>query len=432
MAYNGSDIFKRMNANPATTATLDAAQQASDNLRTAHKTLAEKIQSIQTKIDGYWEGESADAAKYSLGPIIMASEVAASDLEISKDALSDQSTAFHGAKNSLRPMEGGEPATSFLTDTLSPWDTAQEDKANAWKANNEHNIAQYRSYSDSTSSNAGVLPLQYPTFGDGPGGVPMVDGGGTGVERRGTATPQVGGTGGAGGGTGTSGYGGPGSVGGYTPPVGGSGDSPGGGGSAQITPPSQFTPPQGTNPAGVGTGVGPIGTGAGSGSTTPAGYTSGSGTGSGGFGPGAGGLAAFGGASARDRGRGAGAGGAAAAGGFGPVGGAFGPTGGGAGAAGGSGQGLGAGARAGIGGMPATGTPAGGGIAGGAGGARGGMGGGMMGAGGGRGQGGEDKEHQRKYGLDSDDWFKPERDEDGGILRDPVTGMPVVPPVIGE
>ncbi|MGH3520019.1 MAG: hypothetical protein ACRDQ7_22055, partial [Haloechinothrix sp.] len=78
-----------------------------------------------------------------------------------------------------------------------------------------------------------------------------------------------------------------------------------------------------------------------------------------------------------------------------------------------------------------------GGVAGGAGGpaaGRGGIGGtGMMGgAGGGRGQGAEDQDHQRKYGLDSDEWFKPERDEDGGILRDPVTGYPVVPPVIGE
>lgn len=55
----------------------------------------------------------------------------------------------------------------------------------------------------------------------------------------------------------------------------------------------------------------------------------------------------------------------------------------------------------------------------------------MGGAGGGR---GEDQEHQRKYIQDSDEWFKPERDEDGGIMRDPTTGFVVLPPggVIGE
>ncbi|MGH3951722.1 MAG: hypothetical protein ACRDSE_21835, partial [Pseudonocardiaceae bacterium] len=61
-----------------------------------------------------------------------------------------------------------------------------------------------------------------------------------------------------------------------------------------------------------------------------------------------------------------------------------------------------------------------------------GMGSGMMGAGAGRGQGGEDSEHQRKYIQENDDLFKPELDENGGIWRDPLTGYPVMPPVIGE
>ncbi|MGH3519417.1 MAG: hypothetical protein ACRDQ7_18765, partial [Haloechinothrix sp.] len=60
--------------------------------------------------------------------------------------------------------------------------------------------------------------------------------------------------------------------------------------------------------------------------------------------------------------------------------------------------------------------------------------GGMMGAGGaGRGQGAEDKDHQRRYGLDTElDVDLHVKDEHGERMIDPVTGMPVVPPVIGE
>lgn len=63
-------------------------------------------------------------------------------------------------------------------------------------------------------------------------------------------------------------------------------------------------------------------------------------------------------------------------------------------------------------------------------GGRGGMGGVMGGAGAGRGKD-DDKDHKKKYGLTSDEHVAPETDEHGR-LHDPRTGMPVVPPVIGE
>ena len=55
---------------------------------------------------------------------------------------------------------------------------------------------------------------------------------------------------------------------------------------------------------------------------------------------------------------------------------------------------------------------------------------GGMGAGGGKGKGEEDKEHQRKYGLEDDSAFDLTDDEDGR-LRDPRTGLPPTPPTIG-
>ena len=55
---------------------------------------------------------------------------------------------------------------------------------------------------------------------------------------------------------------------------------------------------------------------------------------------------------------------------------------------------------------------------------------GMGASGGGRGQGEEeDKEHQRKYVLDDDEFFQ--LTDEGEKLVDPNTGLPVAPPVIG-
>lgn len=54
--------------------------------------------------------------------------------------------------------------------------------------------------------------------------------------------------------------------------------------------------------------------------------------------------------------------------------------------------------------------------------------GGMAGAG--KGKGEEDKEHQRKYGIDDDSAFSLV-DENGERTLDPRTGLPPTPPTIG-
>ncbi|MFC5121025.1 hypothetical protein ACFPN7_44430 [Amycolatopsis halotolerans] len=51
-------------------------------------------------------------------------------------------------------------------------------------------------------------------------------------------------------------------------------------------------------------------------------------------------------------------------------------------------------------------------------------------AGGGKGKGEEDKEHQRKYGIEDDSAFSLV-DENGERALDPRTGLPPTPPTIG-
>lgn len=425
--YSAQEIWARMVGNCGTTDALTMAQDAAADFRTMHDEVAEELARIQREIEQAWTGEAGEAAKKPLQTLREMSALAATNLEPSRTSFTQQSEAYLAAKGDIQPVpDGPEEAGWWGRNTW--FGTSQETLNQEYDAKLQVNYEAFNKYVTATSTNSQWIPTEYPkpdlAFGDDLGGSEA-----TRPDSRSAGTPSVGG------GTSASAFGG------------GSGGAGYGGGSVSSTP--QVNAPSGSGWSGGSSAAGAGVSGA-AGATSPAGSagaTSPSGVaGPGGTGvPGVGGFGSGGeyggyGTGSRDRrgvGGSAGAvGGFAAAGGFGP-GGGFGPTGGGAGAGSagsggsGSGSGLGAGGRAGVGAM---GSSAGGGFGGaaGPGAGRGAMGGGMMGAGGAGGRGDDDKEHQRRYIQDSDEWFRPERDEDGGILRDPLTGMPVVPPVIGE
>lgn len=280
MAYNGSDIYARMHAKPRNTATLDAASGSAKELKDAPDELAEAIKRIQMKIDSYWEGELADAAKYSLGPVIQASDDAAGNLQVVNQAFSDQSASFHTTQNSLEKIEGGEPDVSWYEKGIW-WDSDSEVAQNEWNEKNRRNIEQYKSYDTTSRATMGPVPAAYPSLNESFGGVPIATGGTAGVDGRISGTPSVGGIGG--GSTSAAGYSGPGGV-SATPSVnapaasyggsaGGSGAGPGGqytnpagyGGGYGGTAPSGYGPtPGGVGPGGVGGGYGAAGFGPGS------------------------------------------------------------------------------------------------------------------------------------------------------------------------
>lgn len=426
MAANGHLLFHQMNAPDRFPDSLSDGSQSAYKLKTMHYDIAAELASIRASVSEHWQGDAADAAKGKLDRFLKSSAETAEKLDPAVVSMERQSDAFFHAKSSMQemPPQPEEGSNGFVQLITFGYADSPEEKQAQWDAKNRANIEAYEAYSRDTTGNETQFKTDYRGVEDAkssdPGGERVSSGGSVG--GRSAGTPSVGG----GSGSWSGGSGGYGGAGGATstsavPHVNAPAASAGAGyGGAGATSPSGYVPPSG----------------AGTGSTAPSGYGPG-GYGPGGFGPGSGYDGQFGPGGRYGKGGAgsAGASGGGVVGGFGPVGGGFGP--GGAGAAGGAGSGsgsaggLGAGGRSGVGMSPMGGSPAGGAAAAGAAG-RGGMGAGMMGAGAGRGQGGEDSEHQRKYGLDSDEWFKPERDEDGGVLRDPLTGMPVVPPVIGE
>ncbi|WP_027943066.1 hypothetical protein [Amycolatopsis taiwanensis] len=376
---------------------------------------AQQITSLAASMEEGWSGDASQAAQGSAARLSIAHDKAAMHMVEASQLIDAQSQAFYDTKNRVVPVPEVPKAPSFVDTviTMGSANTTYQTKVEESLAAGRQNVQAMDGWTTTSNDNGARMPSSYGNLDPGalnvsmtsPSSAPSVGGGGA-------ATIPGGGGGATGHGPGGGGYA-PGG-GGYSPPAGTGtpqfGLPPNQNTSAQgyVPPPVTRTPsfpgpisgPNGGPPRGGLDGWPPVsGT---LGPDTTDGYRSGTGSPRGGPGGGPGGGSAGRGA---DR----------------LYGGAPGE------------KGIGAGNRVGA-GAPGSPNGPGGGSAGRAGSAPAGAAGrpgasGMGGAHGGKGNGEEDAEHQRKYILDDDEAFQ--LTAEGERLVDPVTGLPVTPPVIG-
>ncbi|MFF0146986.1 hypothetical protein ATK36_5405 [Amycolatopsis sulphurea] len=370
-----------------------------------HDEASSDVQKLSTALESTWTGGGADAAQARIRPLADASSAAAQTYTGNAQNLTDLAHGFDEMKAALQPMPNTPPHKDFF-DTATPWDTDTEDQINTYNKQAQDNLDRYNSYAKQAQTSGQGLKTDYGqlTNFDGEVSITPQDPASShsqhtstgGPNRHSSARSEFTGASGAAhtppaGGSVPNGYAPPLA---YTPPGEnhGSGNQSGGGGTqtAGYVPPSLPDTRLGSMPPLWLPGSSP-GTGVGGSSWSGSGFVPGG----------------FGGAGGSSPGPGAGAGGS-------------------------TGRGPGGGARSGVGpGEEGTARGSGGSAAGrGATGARGGTGMGGMGAASGKGKGEDDKEHQRKYGVDDDSAFSL-TDDDGGRLLDPRTGLPPTPPTIG-
>lgn len=449
---NGHQIYQIVHPTGHFTGAVAQSGDGSRHLAQSHREAADRLTRLRMSMEQSWKGKDAEAAFNELQTYERVSAEAGSrNLEVASSSMNAESDTHSTVRNQLTPMPPQPEEASFWG--FLPGVDSQEDKNAEWSEQNRRNIEVYNTYQAATTAHSTALSQPFPDFTTKDGD-PGDDKKTTNIDDRRTSTPSTNQTGTTtpSGTTSPSGTrtsptphvqstsqdssGTRGQIGGPTvtpPPTTG---LPNGGvrlpdGSVRL-PDGSIRKPDGTivKPDGTiirpdGTIVKPDGTIIPPGRTGASGYTPGgidpsrSGLGpggSGGFGPGS--------ASGAGGGAGGGIGGA-----VGGVGAGFGPGGSGSGA---GATPLGAGKGAGVGGFGPGGAGAaakGGGMGAGA---RGGMGGMMGGGGAGKGQGGEDTEHKDRYYQKQELEFQTfEVDEFGQKEIDPITGAPVVPPVIG-
>lgn len=429
-------IVQQVQQGPGTSS-WDSGSSMVQKMIQEHNQNGDDAQQITTMLESVWTGDGADAARARLRPLSDASSTSAQAYVVNGQKLVDTTHGYNDMKIALQAMPPTPPHKN-LWDQGTPWDTDTEKQINEYNAAANHNVDRYQKYADQAKTNGQGLNSNYGQVSGFDGQNLKIDSGedrGKGktgshekVYRKGgqdSGGPGVSGgpgtVGGPGNGPGTSGpgIGGPGTSEPGTSGPGSTGSGGTGGPGGVLYPPGGVTVPPGYRPGdGDGTSTAgwtppsvdrgggsswtpstPTSWGNGTGNSTGAGNSGGSTWTPGGFGP-------FGGA-----GETAGRSGGIAA-----------RLGGGAGTGVGAGAGVGAGEEGAVrGGAAAAGK--------GAAGAKGAPGmGGMAGAG--KGKGEEDKEHQRKYGIDDDSAFSLV-DENGERTLDPRTGLPPTPPTIG-
>ncbi|WP_240325247.1 hypothetical protein [Amycolatopsis thermalba] len=417
---SGQQIYENFHTKAAGPTGLQQAQHHLRMVMKKYEVRAEQVTSLAGAMEEGWTGDAANAAVRSVGPLAVAHSGAAAAMKTANDLIESQSQAFFDTKNKVVPVpevpEAPPALKEIIGDTSSGW--SQMAKVAAANAAAKQNVEAMQAWSTTSGDNGARMPTTYGTLDAGVLGVSQgaQPGGSVDIQNKPTSDgPSFGGAGGAsrgGGGVtgGTSSLSGP-----YQAPT---GQIPADGrtvaSDAAYAPPSaaSYNPPQqggyGSNsygtPGGGAYGVPGYGSTTGYRGANPAG---------GRFGTGTGAAAGRGGVGS---GRGFGAGGAGRGAGFGP----------------GSGSNpLSEGKRFGAGNPAAAGESfaRGGGGPSGRAGAAGSPG--AMGAGAGnRGRGEDDDEHQRKYIVDEDEHFQ--LTAEGEKAVDPITGMTVSPPVLGQ
>ncbi|RJQ76452.1 hypothetical protein [Amycolatopsis panacis] len=385
------------------------------------------VRRISSGLESSWTGSGADAAQARIRPFAEALTSSAQITSANSDNVSEIAHSFDEMKSSLQPMPPAPPHKNFF-DQASPWDTDTERQINEYNAVAKDNVAQYQAYARHIETKAPNLNANYTQLSGFGEQDFAIDSHGTSAQAKTTdgqhshapdsnaRRSQSGATSGP-----ASPPAGQGTMappsGSVAPPLGHQAAAPPGDGttSAGWAPPSSVV-----NPGGMPSGGGNVGNGA---SPWAPGAIEFDGMGTGaraGVGSGRGAYEGLGGRSGESTGGGRNGGGGNNSGNSGNAGGRYGS--GNNGRAGGArfGAGIDAGEEA-VGRGAATGR--------GAAGARGAAGMGGMGAGG-KGKGEEDKEHQRKYGIDDDSAFTLVDDEGERVL-DPRTGLPPTPPTIG-
>ncbi|MFD4194497.1 PPE domain-containing protein [Amycolatopsis thermoflava] len=415
-AMSGQQIYENFYNAPGPVG-LQNAQHGVRTVMKKYEVRSRQITSLIGAMEEGWTGSGADAAKHSVSALAVAHSGAAAAMKTANDLIESQSQAFFDTKNKVVPVPEVPQTPPALKEIIgdSNGDLSQMVKVAAANAAAKQNVEAMQSWSTTSGDNGAKMPTTYGTLDAGVLGVTQgaQPGGGVDIQNKPTSDgPRFGGAGGAsrgGGGVtgGTSSLSGP-----YQAPA---GQIPADGrtvaSDAAYAPPAaaSYSPPQqGAGNYGTPTAYGVPGYG------STAGYRGANPAGGPGAWAGRGGVGSGRGFSAGGAGRGGGFS-AGRAGGFGP---------------GSGGNPLSDGKRFGAGNPAAAGESFGrGGGAAGRGGAAGSPG--AMGAGAGnRGKGEDDGEHQRKYIVDEDEHFQ--LTAEGEKAVDPVTGMTVSPPVLGQ
>lgn len=198
----------------------------------------DQVLKLNNKMNAAWQGNAADQAVSGAAPLATAADSASSSLTQASGAMRDQVGAFHTAYNSVVEMPASAPQNNVINEAVSALgvNTPLDQEISDYKADGQHNVRVYQTYSSQSTSNAAEMPTSFGTLPDAHPSI-SVTGSGPSTVGGPTYTGTSGSTGGTS--TGSPTFRPPGSPGGgYPPPPSGP------------TGTSTYSPPRGGGPTG--------------------------------------------------------------------------------------------------------------------------------------------------------------------------------------
>jgi hypothetical protein len=162
------ELVRRVKAGPGPES-LGHAQNASALQANAQLGIEADTLAVVGRLENAWSGQSGDAARGSLRPLADVAISASIALHGSQNTLTDQAHAFTSTRDSLHDVSDDAPSKSFW-DTVTPWDTDNEDQVNQRNAAIQQNNAVYQGFAGTSDDHAQQMPIDYgqvPDSADG-------------------------------------------------------------------------------------------------------------------------------------------------------------------------------------------------------------------------------------------------------------------------
>ncbi|MFF4599452.1 hypothetical protein [Amycolatopsis sp. NPDC001319] len=147
---------------------LGEAQHISMSQASVQQGIEADTQSIVSRLESAWSGQSGDAARGGLRPLADAATASSTALGTSQNTLTDQAHAFQSTRDSLQEVSDSPPERG-LVDVVTPWDTDVEDQINSRNAAIDRNNQIYQSFTSTSDGHAQRMPNDYGQLSDAQG-----------------------------------------------------------------------------------------------------------------------------------------------------------------------------------------------------------------------------------------------------------------------
>lgn len=144
--------------------------QSSDTARLAsneHGQIAAKLSNMLNNLEPAWTGKAAESARARTKTFTTVVDSVGSALNANGSNVGDSAHGFNQAKGSMDPM--GDPPDKSFFDAASPWDTDTEKAIDEYNAKAQKNLGIYNSYAAHVDSQGQGLRTDYgqisPEFG---------------------------------------------------------------------------------------------------------------------------------------------------------------------------------------------------------------------------------------------------------------------------